>query len=72
MTQDTPKKSDTRAPRLMEVMHDETPSGVTDHAFEPKHEWWSLCRHCNLAESAHAETTLLPIRYYSEDNPDDE
>lgn len=33
---------------------------VTDHLFRPKREWWSLCRHCNLAESAHRTTALKP------------
>jgi hypothetical protein len=56
--------------RPKEVQHDETPSGVTDHAFEPKGEWYTLCRHCNLAESAHRETTLR-FRYYSDDVTDE-
>lgn len=60
--EDTPK-------RPKEVMHDETPSVISDHPFEPKDEWWSLCKHCNLAESAHKETTLK-IRYYSDDVPE--
>lgn len=50
-----------------EVLHDETPAIITDHKFSPKGEWYTLCRHCNLAESAHAETEL---RYYSDDNPE--
>lgn len=45
--------------RPKEVAHDETPSGVTDHPFEPKGEWWTLCKHCNKAESAHAETAMV-------------
>jgi hypothetical protein len=57
--------------RPKEVAHDETPSGITDHAFEPKGEWWTLCRHCNFAESAHRDTTLAPLRYHSDDVPDD-
>lgn len=62
--EDTPK-------RPKEVMHDETPSVITDHPFKPKAEWWSLCGHegCNLAESAHQETTR-EIRYYSDDVPE--
>lgn len=55
--------------RPKEVMHDEAPSVISDHPFEPKGEWWSLCRHCNLAESAHKET-ILEIRYYSDDVPE--
>lgn len=41
-----------------EVAHDETPSGITDHAFEPRGEWYTLCAYCGLAEAAHAETTV--------------
>jgi hypothetical protein len=62
MAQDAPKKQ-------KEVLHDETPSGITDHPFVPKGEWWTLCAECNFAESAHAETTLR-YRYYSDDNPE--
>jgi len=65
MTQDTPKQE-----RAKEVAHDETPSGITDHAFEPKGEWWSLCLHCNLAASAHA-VAIPQFRYYSDDETDD-
>lgn len=62
--------------RPKEVQHDETPSGIVDHPFEPKGLWFTLCRHCNLAESAHAETTLhrpgrMEIHYVDEDMPDD-
>lgn len=77
MAQETPPK----VQRPQEVHHDETPSGVTDHPFEPKGEWYTLCgyrmsdgRMCNLAESAHDETTVgaaVRIRYYSDDNPDE-
>jgi hypothetical protein len=42
----------------MEVLHDETPSQITDHAFEPRGEWYTLCKHCRLSEAAHVETTL--------------
>jgi hypothetical protein len=56
-----------RTPSPKEVLHDGAPSIITDHPFEPKGEWWSLCRHCNLAESTHQETTLLPLRYHSDD-----
>lgn len=47
-----------KAERPKVVGHDETPSQITDHAFEPRGEWYTLCKHCRLAESAHAETTL--------------
>jgi hypothetical protein len=55
--------------RAAEVVHDETPSVVNDHPFEPKAEWWSMCKHCNLAESAHKETSIL---HYVGDEDDDE
>lgn len=54
-----------------EVAHDETPSNINDHPFEPKGEWWSLCRHCNFAESAHSETSLRPIKYVGDDEDDE-
>jgi hypothetical protein len=68
MAQDTPHK------RPKEVAHDETPSGITDHPFQPKHAWWSLCGYpgCNLAQSAHAETTVPRFHYYSDDVEDHE
>jgi hypothetical protein len=50
--------------------YDEAPAIITDHPFEPRNEWWSLCLHCSLAESAHAETTNPPFRYYSDDIPE--
>lgn len=67
----------TKPKRVRPIQHDETPSGVTNHAFEPKGAWYTLCKHCNLAESAHAETTTTResrkflVRYYSDDNPED-
>lgn len=68
MTKD--QKTEAKAPRLMEAMHDETPSQITDHPFESRGEWWDLCKHCRLAESAHAETTNPRFHYYSDNNPD--
>jgi hypothetical protein len=59
------------ATRPKEVAHDQAPSIVNDHPFEPKGEWWSLCVHCNLAESAHAETTTS-FHYYSDDVGEDD
>jgi hypothetical protein len=38
--------------------HDETPSNITDHPFEPRDKWWSLCKVCGLAQAAHAATTI--------------
>lgn len=68
----------TKAARPQEVPHDESPSGITDHPFTPKGLWFTLCIECNLAESAHAETTVkrpVPRRphfhYVSDDEPDD-
>jgi hypothetical protein len=55
--------------RPKEVAHDETPSIIIDHQFVPRGEWWSLCKQCNLAESAHKETTLNPVRDTSENAP---
>lgn len=63
--EDRPTKH--RRPR--QVAHDETPSQIVDHKFSPKGEWYSLCRHCNLSEAAHAESEL---HYYGDDNPDDD
>ena len=59
--------------RPQPVQHDETPSQITDHAFEPKGKWFTLCKFCNLSEAAHMRTTLTGrehIHYYSDDNPD--
>jgi len=66
MAQDTPRK------RPKEVQHDDTPSNITDHPFAPKFEWWSLCAFpgCNLAQSAHAETTLDRFHYVGDDEVD--
>jgi hypothetical protein len=50
-----------------EILHDESPSIISDHRFEPKGEWWTLCKRCNLAQSSHKETVLRPFRYYSDD-----
>lgn len=70
MAQQITRKTKTERPR--EVLHDETPSGITDHAFEPKGFWWSLCTHCGLAESAHAETTVRrPHFHYVGDDEED-
>lgn len=33
-------------------------SVITDHPFVPAGAWWTRCKHCKLAESAHRETTL--------------
>jgi hypothetical protein len=59
MPQDTPER--------LEAGHDETPPEVDDHEFEARGEWWSLCKHCRLARSAHARVGRFPYRYYSDD-----
>jgi hypothetical protein len=72
--QQEPREAKPRRARPKESLHDETPSQVVDHAFEPRGEWYTLCKHCRLSEAAHAETTLTGrehIHYYSDDNPDD-
>lgn len=60
--------------------YDEGPAIISDHPFEPRSEWWSLCRHCGLAMAAHAETTIdardhlapraVGIEYYGDDEDD--
>lgn len=60
--------------------YDEAPAIIADHAFEPKREWWSLCRYCGFAMASHAETTVDPkdhiapravtIEYYGDDEDD--
>lgn len=44
--------------REVVVQHDEVPAGIDDHPFEPRGEWYTLCKHCGLAEAAHKETTI--------------
>lgn len=57
--------------RPKEVLHDESPSIITDHPFVPRREWWTLCGHegCGLGEAAHSETTLK-VGYYSDYTPE--
>lgn len=31
---------------------------IEDHPYEPRAEWWSLCKHCGLAQAAHASSTI--------------
>lgn len=38
----------------------DTKSAVTDHPFEPRDRWWSVCKHCGIAEAAHLHTTQPP------------
>lgn len=38
--------------------YDEAPSIINDHPFEPSGEWWSLCKHCGLAQAAHSSSTI--------------
>lgn len=44
--------------RPIEVAHDEAPSKIDDHAFEPRGAWYTLCKHCTLAMAAHDRTTV--------------
>lgn len=37
--------------------HDEAPSIIEDHPYEPEDEWWSLCKVCRLAQAAHSSST---------------
>ncbi len=39
----------------MAEANDDPPS-INDHAFEPRSEWWSQCKHCNLSQAAHFST----------------
>lgn len=48
--------------------HDEAPSNIVDHAFEPSGAWWSLCKHCNLAQAAHLETTIDSLEEIKKDH----
>jgi hypothetical protein len=57
--------------RPKEVIHDESPSIISDHPFVPKGAWWSLCKHCNLAESAHLETTTPRFHYVGDDSEEE-
>jgi hypothetical protein len=70
-----PDIPEVRAERPKEVQHDESPSGITDHPFTPKGLWYTLCSRCNLAESAHAETTNehpIRISYVADDMVEDD
>jgi hypothetical protein len=67
---EAPKDANSRSARPKEVLYDETPSMITDHVFEPRAEWWTLCKHCRLSEAAHMQTSLTGrehIHYYSDD-----
>lgn len=37
---------------------DDGPAVITDHPFEPREDWYTVCRICDLAEAAHETTTL--------------
>jgi ribulose bisphosphate carboxylase small subunit len=38
--------------------HDEALPEVDSHPFEPRKQWWSLCKHCGLAQAAHSSSTI--------------
>lgn len=42
-------------------VHDEAPATVDDHPFEPRNQWWSLCKHCGLARAAHSSATTVAL-----------
>lgn len=46
-----PRESDNSAPAI-----------ITDHPFEPRGEWWTRCRRCDLAEAAHSEAAGECVR----------
>lgn len=50
MAIDTPKKKP--------IETDEAPAIINDHAFEPRGEWYTVCKHCGLAAAAHSETSI--------------
>jgi hypothetical protein len=33
-------------------------SAISDHRYQPRGEWWSVCRFCGLAEAAHARSAV--------------
>lgn len=39
---------------------------ITDHAFEPVGEWWSVCKHCRIGRAAHAEAVSSEV---TDDDP---
>lgn len=52
---------------------------VYDHPFEPKGEWWSLCKHCGLGQASHVSSTpagrppwLPPVDDDKTDRDDDD
>lgn len=57
------------------IVQDTIPAIITDHAFIPRGEWWSLCARCGLAAPAHSEVApegRAPFGYYSDDDPDED
>jgi hypothetical protein len=42
-------------------VHDEAPAIVDDHMFEPRNQWWSLCKHCGLARAAHSSASTVAL-----------
>lgn len=56
--------------KVQEIAHDTAPAIITDHKFSPRGDWYTLCKICRLAESAHAETeNVRPhIGYYADDD----
>lgn len=57
----------TKPRRPIEVAHDEAPSNIDDHAFEPRGAWYTLCKHCGLAMAAHERTTVNSVEEIRKD-----
>lgn len=47
-------------------------SSPKDHPFEPRGAWYTLCKHCSLAEAAHDETTVNPRDHIGYSDYDDD
>jgi hypothetical protein len=39
------------------------PAIIRSHPFEPRAQWWTVCKFCGLAEAAHADTVLIQRRH---------
>lgn len=60
----------TPRPRKRPRSHDTSdPAIITDHPFEPEGEWYSLCKHCRLAQAAHSTSTIDSRDYVTRNRP---
>lgn len=48
-----------------DVAHDEAPSLIVDHKWSPMGEWYTRCKHCRMAQAAHAESEFF---YYGDED----